>query len=63
MLMKMKNWSHRHDINTVNSLINGHANQRTALVNGRIHFPQRIAGQTLIDDALKSGQAIRGLSF
>ena len=38
--------------NTVNSLING-----------RIHFPRRIAGQTLTDDALKSGQAISGLSF
>ena len=48
---------------TVNSLINGHANQRTALINGRIHFPRRIAGQTLIDGALKSGQAISGLSF
>ena len=49
--------------NTVNSLINEHANQRTALINGRIHFPRRIDGKTLIDQALKSGQAISGLSF
>ena len=48
---------------TVNSLINGHANHRTALINGRIHFPWRIADQTLIDNALKSGQAVSGLSF
>ena len=49
--------------NTVNSLINGHANYRTALINGQIQFPRRIAGQTLIYDALKSGQEISGLSF
>ena len=48
---------------TVNSLINGHPNQRAPLINGQIHFPRRIASQTLIVDSLKSRQAIRGSSF
>ena len=49
--------------NTVNSLTNGHDNQRTTLINGLIRFPQRIASQTLIVDSLKSGQAINGPSL
>ena len=48
---------------TVNSLINGHANKRTPLINAQIHFRRQIATQTLIVDSLKSGQAISGPSF
>ena len=48
---------------TVNSLINGYANQRTPLINGQIHFSRRIASQTLIVDSLKNVQAISGPSF
>ena len=48
---------------TVNSLIKGHANQRTPLINGQIHVPRRIANQTLIVDSLKCGQSISGPSF
>ena len=48
---------------TVNSLINGHTNQRTPLIIRLIHFPRQIASQTLIVESLKSGQAIGGLSF
>ena len=51
------------DVCTVNSLISGHGNQGTALINGQIHFPRRIASQSLIIDSLKSGQPISRPSF
>ena len=48
--------------NTVLSPINGHSKKRTPLISGRIYFPRRNSGQTLIKNFLKSGQAISGPS-
>ena len=47
---------------TVLSPINGHSKKRTPLISGRIYFPRRNSGQTLIKNFLKSGQAISGPS-
>ena len=51
-----------HFRNTVLSPINGHSKKRTPLISGRIYFPRRNSGQTLIKNFLKSGQAISGPS-
>ena len=47
---------------TILSPINGHSKKRTPLISGRIYFPRRNSGQTLIKSFLRSGQVISGPS-